>query len=203
MWKDSNRQPRPGVVSRLTDAIASFRSLAVISFILSVISRSYFTASTRSSLDSVLPANKVPPNIRERLNSERLLQTGHLSFELVLTTSQSIHNTAFCMEMKFRSEPASTCTEGPLSIVGTTEDSTCLRVACGWVGELPQEECSEFQGREVFQQQTVLLWSCHIAGNSISTVTLRFVECRVSTLQQDFQALHATRLEGRDPDRYG
>lgn len=142
MWNDSNRQPRPGIVNWLMEAIASFRSRAAISFILSVISRSYFIISARSSLNSVFRSDRVPPNIRERLNSEWLLQIGHLSFELVLTTSQSIHNTALCMGIKLRSGPAPTCIVGPLFVVDTTEDGACLRVAYGCRENMDGDLCA-------------------------------------------------------------
>lgn len=49
---------------------------------------------------------------------------------------------------------------------------SCLRLGGGIV---PRRNVQNCKAEKFSSGQTVLLWSCHIAGNSISTVALRFV----------------------------
>ena len=65
------------------------------------------TSSVSEGAKAVRFCGRLPPNIRAMLNSERLLQTRHVSCGLSLTTSHSAHNTAFCRAIAVRHRPLS------------------------------------------------------------------------------------------------
>jgi hypothetical protein len=94
MWNDARSRASFGPITLVNLSTVVLKSLACICCNSTTIVMSNNPLS-HSSECCVLCASKLPPSIRARLTSERLLHAGHSSPRLLLMTSQSRQKTAF------------------------------------------------------------------------------------------------------------
>jgi len=93
MWNDAWSRARLGPITLVSRSTVVLKSLACICGNSIVTVRSNNRPSPWKCCD--LCASKLPPSIRARLTSERLLHAAHSSPRLLLMTSQSRQKTAF------------------------------------------------------------------------------------------------------------
>jgi hypothetical protein len=94
MWNDARSRASFGPITLVNLSTVVLKSLACIFCNSTTIVMSNNPLS-HSSECCALCASKLPPSIRARLTSERLLHAGHSSPRLLLMTSQSRQKTAF------------------------------------------------------------------------------------------------------------
>jgi hypothetical protein len=94
MWNDARSRASFGPITLVNLSTVVLKSLACICCNSTTIVMSNNPPS-HSSECCALCASKLPPSIRARLTSERLLHAGHSSPRLLLMTSQSRQKTAF------------------------------------------------------------------------------------------------------------